>query len=297
MKKILLFSLLVFSFNLKVNAQPWAQPGATWYYSDNSAFYVGYYKIEKIGDTLINTISCDNYLTTELYFNGNFNSIYNHEYTYQSNDTVYRWFNNQFVIYAIYNSSIGDTWSFPVDTSSCSSLGYFQVDSIGQTIINNDTLSVRYLTMSLPNMSSAKVTLTEKIGYSHTMFPYWSCMVDFYMSGPFRCYADSSGFSYSSNIAPYCDFTTSISERNLENNSIKISPNPAKNTLNIDFNGKFFDDVQVEVYTLEGKEVKSVKEKFTSKIVLNIEELANGFYIVKVSTSDTSKTFKLVKGG
>jgi hypothetical protein len=278
MKKNLLFIMLIFSINSKLNAQTWANPGATWYYSNNTTFYIGYYKIEKIGDTLINSFNCDNYLTTELIFNGSFNTIYNHEYTYQSNDTVYRWFDNQFVIFAIYNSSIGDTWSFPVDSSSCTSSGFFQVDSIGQTIINNDTLSVRYLTMVLPNLGSSQVTLTEKIGYSHTMFPYWSCTVDFYMPGPFRCYSDSSGFLYSSNIAPYCDFTTAISENSPDNRFIQIFPNPANDfcTINIE---KLKNGTLI-LYDLMGRII--LEENFNSQSSISLENFKEGTYLVKV---------------
>ena len=184
MKKLFLISLILFYFKPISNAQSWAQPGATWYYSDNSIWFSGYYKIEKTGDTIINSISCDNYLTTEFVFSfimGGYTTLYAHEYTFQSNDTVYRWYNNQFIIYALYSSNVGDTWDFPVDTSNCSTQGYFLVDSIGQSIINSDTLSVRYLTVFTPNMGSSQVTLTEKLGYSHTMFPYWSCNIDFEM--------------------------------------------------------------------------------------------------------------------
>ena len=282
MKKILLISIILFSFKPITNAQSWAQPGAKWYYSNNTTFYVGYYKIEKISDTVINNINCDNYLTTEFRFNGNSTTIYNHEYTYQSNDTVYRWFNNQFIIYALYSSVVGDTWNFPVDSFSCSTPGYFLVDSIGETIINSDTLSVRYLTMFLPNMGAGQVTLTEKLGYSHTMFPYWSCTLDFYVPGPLRCYSDSTGFSYSTNIAPYCDFTTGISENNAHNNSLQIFPNPVNTFCTI--NAKGINHGTLILYDLMGRILDI--ENCNSNTDINLSKLKPGIYFVAVIGKD-----------
>ena len=68
MKKNLIIIALLFSTILNSKAQSWAQPGATWYYSYNTLWFTGYYKVEKIGDTIINNITCDNFLTTEFGF-------------------------------------------------------------------------------------------------------------------------------------------------------------------------------------------------------------------------------------
>ncbi len=86
-------------------------------------------------------------------------------FTYQSNDTIYYWMNNQFWIYAIYTAQLGDTWNFARDTSFCHDSSYFHVDSLGQKIIGIDTLPVWYLTAYNYSGTGNQVPfiLTEKL--------------------------------------------------------------------------------------------------------------------------------------
>ncbi len=217
MRKLVIICLLSIFSASSFAQQHWAAPGATWYYSSPPIFFpppafVGYYKAEKTGDTLINSITCDIISLSDSGFDYWLNHWvnnpdYTHHYFYRSNDTIYHWYQNQFIIHGILNAVPGTTWEIP-NGSACDSASYMQVDSAGTLIVGSDTLVREYLTSHFRNMASAHATFTDKIGYDITFFPYWECLMDFMMNiDSFRCYHDSSGLSYSNNIVPYCDFT------------------------------------------------------------------------------------------
>ena len=70
--------------------------------------------------------------------------------------------------------------------------------------------------------------------------------------------------------------------------SLIISPNPATEIVNLNFSGSI---TKVNVYDIFGKPILSVVKK--NKI--NIEQLSNGIYILKIFTSDNSIIKKIIK--
>ncbi len=239
---LLLLTVMVLTIN--GYSQSWARAGATWYYTAHYSYIPypvdGYDKFEKIGDTLVGGKLCDNIYETFHVFNWQLNvwiTEHSNTFTYQSNDTVFYWMNNRFWIYANYSAQVGDTWNFARDTASCSDSSYFHVDSLGQRIIGVDTLPVWYLTSHYYTaiLPITQVVLTKTIGYDITMFPFANCLIDYIVWGPFRCYFDSSGLSYSvlTPGVPYCDYTIGIIEPTLNKTEISLYPSPNKGTFTI----------------------------------------------------------------
>ncbi len=76
--------------------------------------------------------------------------------------------------------------------------------------------------------------------------------------------------------------TTSI-DNSLES-SVKISPNPSKGDVNIDFNGLNAGKASVCVYDMQGKPVFS-SEINTNKAKISLEKLANGMYLIEITTN------------
>ncbi|WP_179007757.1 aryl-sulfate sulfotransferase [Winogradskyella forsetii] len=70
--------------------------------------------------------------------------------------------------------------------------------------------------------------------------------------------------------------------------NLQVYPNPTKDILNFDFNKRI--DL-IEVYDLSGKTVLS---KVDSEFI-NLENLVNGLYIIKISTHGKSEFFKIMK--
>jgi len=295
MKKNIYLSLLFFTLAMPVIAQqPWAQTGATWYYTDNDIIWgwAGYNKVEKLGDTLFNGFNCDNLLSTRHIFNYPTSQFYDdttHEYTYISNDTLYWWKNNQFVLLANYAAGPGETWLIP-DAGNCIDSNYFQVDSVGQMIIGIDTLSVHYLTAHIQFMNP-QVRLIEKIGYDLTMFPYWNCQLDYSMNGPLRCYNDSTGLNYSNGFGHECEYTTSVNEINSKE-QLKIYPNPSTKYITVSTNKEKGELILLDFL---GKQIMQKTVKSEWQISFDVSSLATGIYLLQFNTEKGKYTAKLVK--
>lgn len=73
-------------------------------------------------------------------------------------------------------------------------------------------------------------------------------------------------------------------------NSVSVFPNPFKNTLTIITE----DFVMVSIYSVMGEELYSIG-KTNNPLILNTESLANGTYIIVVSTKAETTRFKLIK--
>ncbi len=80
-------------------------------------------------------------------------------------------------------------------------------------------------------------------------------------------------------------------EENLISNKIKLYPNPTKNRLNI--NAGTENIKSVLIYNLTGELILKTKVN-KNKTSLNISNLANGVYLVKINTVNGTKTEKII---
>ena len=72
-------------------------------------------------------------------------------------------------------------------------------------------------------------------------------------------------------------------------NSFKFYPNPVKDILNIDFNT---DNTLCEIFDMQGKMVLKLASGNTQ---FNVSNLPKGFYILKITDSEQTLTYKIVK--
>lgn len=80
--------------------------------------------------------------------------------------------------------------------------------------------------------------------------------------------------------------------------SFSLWPNPAGNTANIKFNSQGSENITFSLFDLNGRTVKADQFEGTGGLVtksLNIENLASGVYIVKVSQGDKQSVARLIK--
>lgn len=78
-------------------------------------------------------------------------------------------------------------------------------------------------------------------------------------------------------------------EDKLLTQNIKLYPNPVSNILSIDSKIKL---TKVEIYTLLGQKVKIVNKNFRS---INIEDISNGIYMIKIHSKKGTTVRKLIK--
>ncbi len=285
MKKLLL--LFFVSVSLLSFSQKWCSPGSQWYYGSTPAYNTtsaGYIQISNTGDTVINSTTCNKLVRTWYWYdelNKNYhNEVLGESYTYADPNVIYVFGrNNAFDTLYDFGATPGERWTAygPIYYGNkCDSTGIVRVDSIGATKING--LTLRYICVSIIDTEqhwglSSKIV--EKVGpikalgvnpYQSMlsyMFPqkfdYCGMQIDAIQEGAdFRCYSDSSGFSYKGDtVTVACDFilTSILSLANSQ--FINVSPNPSNGKFILQISNNEYRMTNAEVYNELGQQVYS----------------------------------------
>jgi len=81
----------------------------------------------------------------------------------------------------------------------------------------------------------------------------------------------------------------------INNNQIKIFPNPSTRIFNIKIEDENIDQPRIRVFNLLGQEVFNKKyQNFASTEVLNLSDLVNGTYILQLEYSNKKFTEKII---
>jgi glucose/arabinose dehydrogenase len=76
-----------------------------------------------------------------------------------------------------------------------------------------------------------------------------------------------------------------------EINGISIFPNPAKHLLSIDFSNSIAtDQIKITIHDIQGKTVQSIFRTEEQIQDINVSDLANGFYILKLQSDEGHQT-------
>lgn len=188
--KNLVFIFAFCSF-LTAGAQDYAPLGATWHYEVGAARspFISYGKWKAVSDTIISGKNCRKIKNFHL------NADYVDDtvmFVYEDSGVVFQYIPaaGNFTTLYNFNAKTGDTWNFALsDTCSIPVI----VDSTGNTVINNLSLRVLYVTYD----TVTRGTLVERLGnisfplpdeYFHCKRGIWDGL---YYNG-LRCYSDSS---------------------------------------------------------------------------------------------------------
>lgn len=123
--------------------------------------------------------------------------------------------------------------------------------------------------------------------------------------GKAYCTISSGGFSFielygASRILNQwsCDTGSQVRESasKFQNQGIQIFPNPAIDKLFINLQELAFEEAEISIYDLQGRQVKRTDsaEAFVGIVRMNIGDLEKGIYLVEVQTKDSIITEKLV---
>lgn len=187
---------------------------------------------------------------------------------------------------------LGDEYPF-IGFEENDNIIYFMFDNLDGFLDLNETN--QQFTITEPSLNFGDIHGTDAA----------SLVVDgFFLSDP-QNYVVNNPFSYSfrtENEVVYLDitnsngdiatlFATTLSKTNFENLDFSIYPNPTSSLLHIETNHS--DISSVEIFDVQGKQVMQVSSLNLSEI--DVSQLANGMYFLKVSTSEGELSRKFVK--
>lgn len=305
MKRTILISTL-FLLNFGLSSQTWIDSNAKWTFDYWNIAEWGTYTFSYVNDTIILGQECETIETIKYrYWEDQFGNIYSstfqfpNQYTYSSGDSVFHLYEGTFYLLYDFAASIGDSWIIAVnDDFPCNDTSIVQVTDTGTVDIN----SQKFRTITLETISNSAIGLTgtcvEKFGNESIYYPdnslgpfpgLQSCpgfIIDHDML-TFRCYWDDNFETYNpTNIE--CDYLTVVSE--YTDSDFKIYPNPT----NGEFTIEFHESVSFELYNIKGQIVKQFDLQFPENKI-NIADLNNGMYIIKIITEQKSIIKKIIK--
>ncbi len=309
MKKRLSFLTvaLVASLSSTVNAQIWCSPGSLWHFDTSSpAFNTTSTKQTYLYDTLVGSTTF-NKIKTETQGEGVSGPIHHEGYFYTSlqNNVVFFNSSNSAIPLAVdtfmYFGPVGSKWRVQPTGTSCSH-SFIEITAVGSSTIQGQFLNWRklaytnyvYYGATQQSVINGIDTLFERIGFKHIAFQFLGYCAD--MSEPrtakFKCFQDND---INMNVTnKECDYTTGIKEMSRESSLFVVYPNPATGMITVSVNKKLDSPVTLEITNVFGQVIYS-EGTDNQTISLDIAELSNGIYFIKITGDKMFSVKKIIK--
>ncbi len=251
MKKISL-SLFFLSAALALPAQQEFAPiGAVWHFQRYEFFHspwtpIRFYRIESVGDTLIQGRLC-----RKLHTNEPITCTWRREveFVHQQGDTVWLYDQDRETFEVLYNfgAQPGDSWTMELvqEMSNMPITLTVGVDSIASITINGVSLRQLFASYTLhtPEYTSDcfpfNGAFTELLGAENYLYYFWQFEIgpicDTPYPGGLRCYYDPNIGAFNTGLAPGCEWI-GVSVRDLSDTPehIRVFPNPTADVLTIE---------------------------------------------------------------
>lgn len=303
MKKI--FKFLTISIFLLIaysgQSQTWPMSGAKWTYclTGWNGMPAGEEIFEVIGDTVISG------KIYSIISNENISTDNRKLFTRFSNDTVYRWVNNQEYLFFTFNLNMEDVfstfrtagWNNHWEDSACSSILPLKVIEISEIELDGLILKKFILEDTLfndlydPNYPDpVTYTLIERIGvtntyhFINTMEPpeNWDCTIPTTLVfGALGKYTDNS-FDY---LFGECQGVGVYDSKS--HDTISIFPNPANNFVEIIIAPFISDQYKIKIINSLGKVIHAT-EIWTDKHRIDLSNYEPGYYLLVLSPNNSS---------
>jgi len=308
MYKLILVVTFIFVFLNLISQSEFAPEEAVWYYSVPEGMHppnVGYLKISVSGETILDGKTAR--ILNKTHFCATGDTInWGSEYIYQEADTVFYWEKNNFHVLYIFSQIPDNSWLVrSSDFFYCDydSTGIIKTDSVGNIIINSNTLQYFYSSPDDTSKWEFKGITIEKIGNLEYLLPKpVDCGITDILEevpGPLRCYYDNELGLYKAQSIP-CDTIISFALRiknsySIRSKYIHIYPNPAHSQIFIESEKKQTLIDRIVLYDLYGN-IKISRKVNSSKSEISIYNINPGFYFIHIIFPDNSKSiYKLIK--
>ncbi|NUY80448.1 T9SS type A sorting domain-containing protein [Flavobacterium sp. MAH-1] len=198
------------------------------------------------------------------------------------------------------SSATGNVWSTGATTQSItvSASGNYSVS------VNNgncDSLPSSEITISVTPAPNAAVTLTSGIltaAQAGATYEWYTCANVLIAGENGQSFTPTViGDYYAVITVGECSATsacipvTELGVRDLDPKAFRIYPNPVSDVLNIEYEGEL---TQVEIFSLLGQKIMA-KQVNAAQTQIDMSGLPAGTFLVKASSENASKTFKIVK--
>jgi hypothetical protein len=306
--KILLFSSVFILLNISLYSQTWIDSNAKWTFDYWNVSEWGTYTFTYTNDTILIGKECEAIETIKYRYWKDQNAVIHSSvipcethFTYSSGDSVFHFYEGSFYLLYDFSASVGDKWVIAVDENfPCDDTAIVKVIQTGTVNINNQELR----TITLTTITSSAIGLTgtcvEKFGNKLNLdldnslgpFPgYQNCpeaVID-YDKLTFRCYVDETFETYNPTQTE-CDYLTEVNE--LIKSDFRIYPNPTSGEITIE---KFdTNPIVVKLYNSNGQQIKQFDLQLSENNI-DLTELCNGVYYMKVITKRNSIIKKIIK--
>jgi len=282
-----LFFFLFFFNSFLQHAQIWVKPNATWHYDFSTFGYGGFMKIQHIADTIIESKNSMVLETTINAFTANLNGVIffyfsdtlQRNYTYVNGDTVFYWKNNKFEVLYNFMEVAGGGWMSGTESEEmnmCNDTS--NVDVISSEIINISGTNYKSLTLQSTDSSPYRFEgkFNERFGAYEGNSPWSFLFPNFASCDPgfpneyatywFKCFQDDELFYNPS--GEDCEYYLNhLGLADLENNIVKISPNPVNSNENITINAQG----NYTIVDIQGNAIQNGTIENNSVQLINVE--------------------------
>lgn len=271
-------------------SQVWIDSSATWTYDYWNVSEQGTIRWEYTRDSIIQGRNSQIIKQTKFRYGGPFSGVINEGevYTTVSNDSVFYWRDNQFLLLYDFGASIGDTWLVSIDSadSACEDSAFVEVINIGSTIINGNNLRTLTLQLNSNSFRGVSGVVTERFGspsgLSFGFLPgYFGCQgsstIYEFSQLTFRCYEDKTFSNYNPS-GKNCDTLTANSINEIDSQNLILYPNPTNDNLRIDLpNNKISNISIIDIYG------KLLSQHYSTQNI-DVSNLISGVYYLRVVT-------------
>jgi len=226
--------------------------------------------------TLMNVAGCDSVVTLNLTFLDNSTGT-----DVQTACDSYTWING-----TVYTSSNTTATHTLTSANGCDSIVTLNltINTVDSTVITTDpTITANQVgaTYKWLNCESSFTEIAGEVGQSFTASENGEFAVEITNNG---CVDTSACITIA---------TVSLQESDFDSNT-KLYPNPTNGSVTLSF-GAAIELENIVIEDISGKKIKSIKGWTADVIMIDLSELTNGIYFVKINSEGRNKVIKLVK--
>jgi hypothetical protein len=303
MKKSLLFIFALISLSSLAQSN-WIHGNAVWHYKyfNFSMPGSGYIKVWDDGDTLIQNKVCTKLKSVKHAFEpinaqwelAEYVSDYISGIVYYSNDTVYRWYNNEFQVLYDFSAQTGDSWILSTGNApfGCNDTSYCDVESVGSVNLGGNMYNELQVNNTMDAYEYFYGKINTRFGPTQRyLFPLTrvcdSMTVLDIDQITFICFEDDSLYYNPTNEA--CEYYLGLKESAL--NTISIFPNPSTGKIEL------LSEIPlktIRVMNVQGLVLKEFDTSLTLKEI-DLSELPQGAYYLKIENSKGEEIIKPIQ--